>query len=337
MKISLIRRGRRADAAFGVTLVELLVTIMIIGILSSSVLFAMSVAQEASRKARTQALIATLHSLVLERWETYLNKRQNSSNMNIAAVANSRKDFAELRLTTTRQLLKMDFPDQFNDCLPSVLTNHTGSLRVEELTALSDRYAWHLLQADSHVADENQGAECLYLIVSSIRSDGGNWKKVDESFIGDTDNDNAPEFLDGWGRPVEFIRWPAGFASDMQAGQPDPPLLTPPAARNYNSPWVVKAATVDHDPFDPFRADPLAYRLVPLIFSAGPDGIYDLIKPFPQYSDSEFAKNRWNPHFLFEWPEGSGKYRRMGEPFDVNEDGVENWHDNIHNHLISAR
>ena len=42
-------------------------------------------------------------------------------------------------------------------------------------------------------------------------------------YIGDTDDDGAPEFLDGWGRPIEFIRWPTGFAerSDLMSGNSD--------------------------------------------------------------------------------------------------------------------
>ncbi len=39
--------------------------------------------------------------------------------------------------------------------------------------------------------------------------------------------------------------------------------------------WL-QVANADHDPFDVFRRDPLAFRLVPLIYSSGGDERYDL-------------------------------------------------------------
>lgn len=42
--------------------------------------------------------------------------------------------------------------------------------------------------------------------------------------IGDVDGDSAPEFLDGWGRPIRFIRWPAAFTSPLMDVQTRDPL-----------------------------------------------------------------------------------------------------------------
>jgi hypothetical protein len=70
--------------------------------------------------------------------------------------------------------------------------------------------------------------------------------------IGDVDADGAPEFLDGWGRPIIFLRWAAGFNSPLSPVQ------------------FANAATFP-DPFDPSRVDPTGYALIPLIASGGPD------------------------------------------------------------------
>lgn len=98
-----------------------------------------------------------------------------------------------------------------------------------------------------------QGAECLYMILTTGMGDettgGGAFNQRDYA---DVDDDGMPEFVDGWGRPIGFLRWAPGFRSDMQTGNPDD----------------------DHDPFDPRRVDTLAFRLFPLIYSAGPDGAY---------------------------------------------------------------
>ena len=43
--------------------------------------------------------------------------------------------------------------------------------------------------------------------------------------VKDTDGDGLPEFVDAWGQPLQFFRWPVLYHSDLQRGQvilPDP-------------------------------------------------------------------------------------------------------------------
>ena len=47
-------------------------------------------------------------------------------------------------------------------------------------------------------------------------------------------------------------------------------------ARDTAAVAAEKAALVDHDPFDSRNVQSHAYRLVPYIYSAGPNGIYDI-------------------------------------------------------------
>jgi hypothetical protein len=37
--------------------------------------------------------------------------------------------------------------------------------------------------------------------------------------VQDTDGDGLPEFVDAWGEPLQFYRWPVGYHSDSQKGQ----------------------------------------------------------------------------------------------------------------------
>lgn len=84
---------------------------------------------------------------------------------------------------------------------------------------------------------ENQGAECLYLIMATSFVGGQPAiSGIPAANIGDTDGDNLLEILDGWGRPLGFIRWPVG----------------------YNDPQRSIDATKP-DELDPFRSD-FAYR-----------------------------------------------------------------------------
>ena len=115
------------------------------------------------------------------------------------------------------------------------------------------RYQQVLQQRGVPPTDQYQGAEGLYMILTTGMGDettgGGTFNERD---FADVDDDGMPEFVDGWGKPIQFLRWAPGFPSDMQSGD----------------------ATKDHDPFDPRRVDNLAYRLFPLIYSAGPDGAF---------------------------------------------------------------
>ena len=83
------------------------------------------------------------------------------------------------------------------------------------------------------------------------------------------DGDGAPEFLDAWGRPISFFRWAPGFTSQIQGNAnllSFPPPTAPDPLRNWD-----QAAAADHDPFDLFRVDFKAFRLQPVIYSAGRD------------------------------------------------------------------
>ena len=67
------------------------------------------------------------------------------------------------------------------------------------------------------------------------------------------------------GPPDQFLRWAPGFDSQIQLNANDA------GDRRSTVPTWTNAAASDHDPFDLFRADPMAFRLVPLIYSRGRD------------------------------------------------------------------
>lgn len=116
------------------------------------------------------------------------------------------------------------------------------------------RYLQVIQQRGKRPTNQFQGAECLYMILTTGMGDetsgGGTFNQQD---FADVDGDGMPEFVDGWGRPITFLRWAPGFRSELQTGDP------------------VK----DHDPFDPRGVDTMAFRLSPLISSSGPDGVED--------------------------------------------------------------
>jgi prepilin-type N-terminal cleavage/methylation domain-containing protein len=238
-----------ANRAF--TLIELLVTMVIISIVTGLSLSGLAASRQRAKIDKTKSTIQKLHEIVMPQYESYLSRRVAATN-------------PTARLAAIRLLMVQEMPDQWADvyAVASLPTHATApTRRYAQLKATfetgpnwaSNGYAYY------------ESAECLALIV--LR--GGFNPEAVETFrtdeIGDVDSDNAPEFLDGWGKPIRFVRWPTGFMSS-------------PASDSFIQP---RDAAINPDPFDPQRVSrPVRYPsnaqndfgVTPLIYSAGPDG-----------------------------------------------------------------
>lgn len=60
---------------------------------------------------------------------------------------------------------------------------------------------------------QTESSECLYLLLTTHEIGGSTFpiNKIDPRFIADTDNDGLPEFVDAWGTPLRFYRWPTDY------------------------------------------------------------------------------------------------------------------------------
>lgn len=349
----------------GVTLVELLITIAIIAILATAILGVAAVATTTAREARTRNTITRLHTLLTEHYDTYKVRRvklnqalENDVNDRFTNNPRQRGEaLAQARLYALRELMLMEIPDRWSDVVlgptqtVSVGATWRNPLYCAERTGLSSLYRRQferLLAAVNSLTGakntpaeiiQNQGAECLYLTIMYACGDGEARSLFSEKDIGDTDGDSAPEFLDAWGNPIQFLRWAAGFESDAQ--------LNPYRFGTDQSAWV-KAADADHDPFDMYRRDRFAFRLVPLIYSAGNDeefgietndveqvwytagGVTNANPNVPPYS--YFA-----PH-LSPYQQISPTIPFTGTPIDGSgQPNTAAATDNIHNHLVGTR
>jgi type II secretory pathway pseudopilin PulG len=329
------------------TLVELLVTILIIGILTSLVLGVAALAGETAREAKTRMMVSRLHTLLMEQYDTYKNRRIDTSILDNAIRTATGRDptpneRADNRLLALRQLMKMEMPDRWSDLLNDTVDNlrpndsqadfddlknnaRTGRefyylpARTELWSAYLRRYRQlartNTITGDLNTPEDiraNQGAECLYLIITLATGDGEARSLFHEDDIGDTDGDGAPEFLDGWGHPIEFLRWAPGFSSEAQLGpvrleQVRADAITHGMNETQADQEVTNAVAADHDPFDMYRRDTddasvsptntvydhlrdnrYSYRLVPLIYSAGRDEIADI-----NVDPTDFANSTW--------------------------------------------
>jgi hypothetical protein len=357
-----------------VTLIELLIAISIIATLSALFLGASRAAMESSRASRTKMTVLKLHTLLMEQWASYETRRvdldpaivaqvNTAFSGNPQALGNAMQD---LRVLALRELMKFEMPDRWSDVdiTYNPLSKPTGTPQqarnvstvvLESVPTIARSYYRRYQKAVAAVGvekvNENQRAETLYMTIMLMTGDGEARTMFAAQDIGDIDEDGLPEFLDGWGKPIQYLRWAPGYISKspLMSGDPDS----------------------DHDPFDPFRrcaegtanvntwplpnsypgmigryvralrggVSPVhpdsgvrwvGFRLVPLIFSAGPDGSSDLTVA-TNLTVSDPNEGYLNPYLA----DDAGTYFANGGPFT--EDGEDETIDNVTNHLIDGR
>jgi prepilin-type N-terminal cleavage/methylation domain-containing protein len=348
----------------GFTLVELLMTISIIAILASLLLGGLYSSQEGARVAKTQATIAKLNNLIMHRYEAFRTRRVPISFVTTGTGGTKNiETLAGWRVDAIRELMRMELPDHWADVVYTDGTQAfpagypSGSAKYQTVggrpnvipTSLANAYfrkfnaittantsagitpASPAVTSNTHSPSTvNESAECLYLIATTGMSDEMDERdlfKANE--IGDTDKDGAPEFIDGWGTAISFLRWAPGFVSELQPGllgtladQFDPQHVYP--SSNY-------ASTAN-------QTQP-TFALYPLIFSAGPDKAYGIItklgtpyvyasannNPFVGYGDTtNFPDGQFGNRY-----DTAGTYGANG----LTQESI----DNIHNHLMGTK
>ena len=233
----------------------------------------------------------------------------------------SPREGARMRMIILRDLMRMEFPDRFTDITTGPAYYKAALYTSDNVAPYSNTITDAPLAVDRTVpglyntlrrklglgslggsvggtvaqttvpvgsrpagfpSETLQSAELLYMIVANSNFNGANGLEYFRpSEIADTDNDGFPEFIDAWGKPILWIRWPAGYgvvnSSTMTAAQID---SSRPIDSALNDPTVP-------DPLDPLRTDyrwnhpgfanvSKPWMLIPLIISAGPDGYYDV-------------------------------------------------------------
>lgn len=207
----------------------------------------------------------------------FRNNAEGYSDQPFNGAANGQYDLgaAEFRLLAMRELQRFELPNQIADVWQDPLNMPFGPPGVigNPIIARPSISKQYLRRAQQQTGPtlagwtpQFEGAECLYLILAAMRD--GDKSALDyfsPTEIGDFDGDNMNEILDAFGQPIEFVRWPAGYRSDIA-----PFPVTPQSA-------------ADADNFDPMRVDGRVRNnlfptisLKPLIYSAGPDKQYQI-------------------------------------------------------------
>ena len=208
----------------GFTLVELLITVSVIAIMASMILFALFAAQETARVQKTKAFIAKLDAIIKAKYESYKTRRVP---INIPPPPESDRPHGNTamqlpRLEGLRDLMRMELPDRWSDVTdgPTVVYRLSGTDRDNvSSTAIdkSNRFFQKYSSTPRPPSPEYGGAECLYMIIMAAQAEEADDRSaIKPDQIGDFDNDGVPEFLDAWGQPIRFLRWAPGFVSELQ-------------------------------------------------------------------------------------------------------------------------
>lgn len=272
---------------------------------------------------------------------------------------------AIVRLTVMRDTIRLEMPEKPADLWmmnsDGTRTNQRNNpvwakYGVSQLTTPAMEYMWSM----TDVKDLNQ-ADILYLVV--MQSSPDVLTQFSESEVDDigfaedgTPNPNdLKEFVDAWGLPMIFFRWAPGYSlSEIQSSAStesgldgDWSAMTDGKMRSIeitNKDGTKTSVQVgpyeqvrwllhenDPDPLDVSNMDPYAWRTVPIVVSAGPDGEFGMF--FDQLET-------WtNQTFILQQPDSGGDQTLFGSPM-IKEGGLfkhslDQVSDNVTNHQLS--
>ncbi len=158
---------------------------------------------------------------------------------------------------------------------------------------------------------QNQGAECLYLIMTTSYVGGSPAiDAIPAANVADTDGDGLFEILDGWGQPLGFVRWPVGVfdlelsvdssvPDDFDLFRSDYGYVIDRSVSTVALPTDVNVVST--------ATKPQAWSMRPLVFSAGVNKVFGVATNPWTAGNVEVPTFNYQA-FSWRWPVGANFY-----------------------------
>lgn len=193
------------------TLIEILVVVAIVGVLMAALGGVLANTARKAREAATIAVIQKVDALLQDRikgFDRYTKSRDFQQLVNSRKASVWDPTFATsvnrkfVEAATRKDLFRISFPQSFSE---PVELSGTSALAKMLADPSSPTYV------PANHKSETESAALLYYVVSRMQVFGVApvaEAEFSTSEVADTDKDGLLEFVDGWGRPLRFYRWP---------------------------------------------------------------------------------------------------------------------------------
>jgi prepilin-type N-terminal cleavage/methylation domain-containing protein len=273
----------------GFTLVEMLVVVAIIAVLAGLASAAYFRWIDAQRQDNTENTMRAVSQALQRQMEAVRALAKNETIPDYVQNNLAGGDPIRARVIWTKLRLKQEFPMTFAEARNPGDTGDPATSLPPGI--LPGRYG-PLATANNGQSATDQSAACLYMALKKQRK-GVPVEELPTSSYADTNGDGLPEIVDGWGKPITFVRWPTGAggwvaelngknpATDNRSQRNADPL--DPGGTLLDAAWYATPGRVAFEALchpvartvDPTSGAPTsAYYILPTLISAGMDGAF---------------------------------------------------------------
>lgn len=244
----------RSRAAF--TLLELLIVVAVIAILMTLSLRVMFGLLGQAEEQATVATVRKIDALLQQKMEAfdraYKGARASSAESNITAILASQKIFGVrsnvVEILARKAAFRTAFPQRMAELLVVDTQTAVTGMADSFYKAVAEPGARLQQQLEGKPTDaasvknrattnwntkhtaETESAELLYyclVVADSFGASGAGGDRFTNREVADTDEDGLPEFVDAWGNPLRFYRWPTRLIDIFAPSPFDPDLSNP--------------------------------------------------------------------------------------------------------------